>query len=168
MQITILSVDVNTPAGKKYQVAEVAYKDDQGKVNGKKILSFVNKDVFNIAKNAQSGQVYDVSLAKDDQGYWQWTSMNLAGETTISVASPAKATPSPRSTYETPEERAQRQVYIVRQSSLTNAIALANATGDKKATPESIIAVAKQFEAYVFDREFDNGSIETMPEDVIE
>lgn len=167
MQITVLSVEVSTPPGKKYQVAEVAYKDHEGKVSGKKIMSFVNKDVFNQVSKAKGGDVFDVTLAKDDAGYWQWTSITALTGITTNTNAP-KANASPKSTYETPEERAQKQVYIVRQSSLTNAIALANATGDKLATPESIIAVAKQFEAYVFDVEFDDGSIETMPEDEIE
>lgn len=164
MQITILSVDVSTPAGKKYQVAEVAYKDQEGKVQGKKIMSFTNKDVYNMAANAKQGEVYNVVSVKDDNGYWQWSKMEKLDGT----VSASKTTASPKSTYETPEERAQKQVYIVRQSSLTNAIALATATGDKKVTPESIIQVAKQFEAYVFNREFDDGSIQTMPEDNID
>ncbi len=56
-----------------------------------------------------------------------------------------------RSTYETPEERAKKQVYIVRQSSLS--VARDNLAVGAKSPPdaESIIALARKFEAYVFD-----------------
>ena len=59
---------------------------------------------------------------------------------------------TPRSTYETPEERAKKQVYIVRQSSIANAIqfyALVNVE-DVTNSVENILATAKQFEHYVF------------------
>lgn len=168
MQIQILSVTVNTvPTAKgSYQVAEVAYKDEAGKVSGKKVMSFSNQKVFDALKIAQAGEVYTVASEKDAKGYWQWTSISKGADT--SVKPQATSNPSPKSNYETPEERAQRQVYIIRQSSLTNAVSLLAATGDKKATPETVIAIAKQFEAYVLDKAFDDGSISTLPEDVIE
>jgi hypothetical protein len=60
------------------------------------------------------------------------------------------AAASPRSTYETPEERAQRQILIVRQSSLSSAVALLT-TGAKTApSAQAVVDVAKEFEAYVF------------------
>jgi hypothetical protein len=54
--------------------------------------------------------------------------------------------------WETPEERALKQVYIVRQSSIANAIALLAVEGPG-ITPdvEWVIATAKTFENYVFD-----------------
>jgi hypothetical protein len=70
-----------------------------------------------------------------------------------------KATPSPKSTYETPEERAKKQVYIVKQSSLSNAIALLNAdgkntiTGGKKYTKEDVFALAQELTDWVFAQE---------------
>ena len=123
MQIEIVSIATNTvPTAKgSYQVTEVAYKDlKDGKINGKKIMSFANKEVYKVMTNAKVGDKYDIGLEKDDKGYWQWKSATLStGET-----SPAKnsGNPSPRSTYETPEERAIRQDYIIRQSCLTNAV----------------------------------------------
>ena len=53
------------------------------------------------------------------------------------------------SNYETKEERAQRQVYIIRQSSISSAVELLG-TGAKTA---DVIATAKEFEAYVFAKE---------------
>jgi hypothetical protein len=58
------------------------------------------------------------------------------------------------SNYETPAERAKRQVYIVRQSSINAAIALYVAQNPKGAavSVEEILKVAGTFEAYVFDQ----------------
>ena len=61
----------------------------------------------------------------------------------------SKPSTSPKSTYETPEERAKRQVLIVRQSSLSSAIELLK-TDKKSPTVPEVLQVAKQFEAYVF------------------
>lgn len=71
---------------------------------------------------------------------------------------PASATPasgktyaaSPKSTYETPEERAVKQIYIVRQSNIASAINLLS-VGAKSAPPvDAVLEVAKQLEAHVF------------------
>lgn len=150
-QIQILNVTTTTPAGKKYQVAEVAYKNlNKGAVEGKKILSFVNPDVFNTVSTASDGAQFTVTTEKDDKGYWQWTAISQGGSVPQASAPATKGNASPKSTYETPEERAQKQVYIVRQSSITNAIAFITAT-KKTASVEDVLAVAKQFERFVFD-----------------
>jgi hypothetical protein len=67
------------------------------------------------------------------------------------VEKPSKPQPTPRSTYETHEERARRQVYIIRQSSLSTAVAYLTLTGKTKSTPEEVIKVADQFANYVLD-----------------
>ena len=73
MQITILNVTTSTvPTAKgSYEVAEVAYKDETGKVNGKKIMSFTNKEVFKVLKDSKSGDLFTVSSEKDEKGYWE-------------------------------------------------------------------------------------------------
>ena len=53
------------------------------------------------------------------------------------------------SNYETAEERARRQVYIIRQSSLGTAVELLGSG----ASVADVINTAKQFEAYVFSKE---------------
>lgn len=170
MQINVLSVAVSHKPGKGggYKVAEVAYKDEQGKVQGKKVMSFINQPVFNVISEAKQGDVFDVVSEKDDNGYWQWTSINKSTASVTTEALKQTGNVSPKSTYETPEERAKKQVFIIKQSSLANAIALLAANGGKKNTPKEVIAVAKEFEAYVFDLEFDDGSINTIPNDIPE
>ena len=65
--------------------------------------------------------------------------------------------------YETADERALRQVMIVRQSSLAQAVALLSANGGKKNSPQDVISIAKVFENWVMTG--DSGSIADMPED---
>lgn len=170
MQIEIVNVSVSTiPTAKgSYQVADVAYKNKtfQDKLEGKKLMSFAQKDVYGILSQAKFGEVYTVSRSKNEKGFWDWVAVQQ-GSTGAPAAAPATAggpavraaTPSPKSTYETPEERAARQVMIVRQSSISNAVAMVAASGDKKAAnPETIVAIARQFEDYVFGK--DNALVE--------
>ena len=180
MNITILSVDVKTvPTAKgSYQTADVAYKNNsfQGKVEGKKVMSFgATKDSFSVLATAQPGQSYEVSIVKNDKGYNDWVSMapataGAASSAPAAVPSAGKpaANASPRSTYETPEERAQRQVLIVRQSSLSSAVALLVAGAKTAPSASAVVDVAKTFEAYVFGAPSDtadDGSIAAMASD---
>ena len=50
----------------------------------------------------------------------------------------------------TPEERAKKQVYIVRQSSISSAIAYATGVKAVK-TVDELLGIAKMFESYVFN-----------------
>jgi len=158
MQISVLSVQVTTvPTAKgSYQVADVAFKNLTygGKVEGKKIMSFgAGKSSFETLATAQPGDVFDVTVVKNDKGYNDWTGMSkgTAGATT---AQPAKATGQAsapvRSTYETPEERAKKQVYIIRQSSISSAIAALSVGSKAPVKVSEAIDYAKQLEAYVF------------------
>jgi hypothetical protein len=174
MNITILSVDIKTvPTAKgSYQTADVAYKNNsfQGKVEGKKVMSFgATKDSFSTLALAQPGESYEVTIVKNDKGYNDWVSMAKAeaGANSPAVSAPAggKApAATPRSTYETPEERAQRQVLIVRQSSLSASVNLLLAGAKTPPSVESVLAVAKQFEDYVFGKQA-LGPISEMSDD---
>ena len=124
----------------KYNQLTIDYVDQgSGKEHTYKLMSFVNKDAYLLLKSAKIGDTFFVVTNKNDKGYWQWDQVSRE-------AMQPKANVSPRSTYETPEERAQKQIYIVRQSSLTNAIALLGS----KAKVDHVISVARQFEQYVF------------------
>lgn len=155
MQITI--IDVGTPNthaaknGRTYQSMEVTYKDEQGKVNNKKLMSFSNPGVFKHISGLAKGDSVNVNTEKDQNGYWQWTSINEGGAP--QVAQQSNTAPSNTrvtgSNYETKEERAARQVLIVKQSSLSTAVT-ALAVGAKSAPSASdVIAYAKQLEQYV-------------------
>jgi len=167
MQITILSVSIEKISTGKtpYEKAEVAYKDNEGQIKGKKVMSFVNPDVFEKLKNAQANEVYTISSAKDNNGYWQWTSFDKAEAGQVASAQSYSAPKTNSGNWPTAEERAQTQVYIIRQNALTNATSLAAVHGDKKVTPEAVIQIAKQFEAFVLDTKFDDGTLAGMSED---
>jgi hypothetical protein len=179
MQIEIVANPVNTvPTAKgSYQVIELAYKNKsfQDKLEGKKIMSFTNKEVFNALKESKFGDIFNVTRVKNDKGFWDWTAVrggSMADSASNSVGTndvPAtsnfvssnmtsaatsgyvKGTPSPKSTYETTEERAARQVLIVRQSSISSAVEFAAA--NKIKDEEEVIRLAKRFEAFVFGKE---------------
>ena len=132
MMIKIISVEepqfTKTARG-GYNSIEVVYtnKSFQDKVEKRKIMDFTNKEVYKIIASAEKDDVFTVSREKDEKGFWQWVDISTDVKTPPEKQEvPSKATPAPKSTYETPEERAKRQVYIVKQSSSTNAIEYLN------------------------------------------
>ena len=150
MLINIVDVGApNTHAaknGRSYQSIEVTYKNDQGQVANKKLMSFSNPSVFNHIKDLSKGASLNVTTTKDANGYWQWTGIGGDETAPTSETKPATGGRVTGSNYETKEERAARQILIVRQSSLSSAVDL---LGPGKSV-EDVIATAKQFEAYVF------------------
>ena len=154
MLITL--VDVSTPqvtktAKGQYQAIEVSYKNEQGQIQGKKLMSFSNPTVFKAIQEFAKGDILNVEAVKDDQGYWQWKAVQKSdGSEPVTTSKPAttggKVTGS---NYETPEERAKRQVYIVRQSSISSAIELLKSNGNDVKV-DNVLTVAKQLENYVF------------------
>lgn len=152
-------IDVGAPQSVKtgkgqYQTLEVSYRNEQGQVQGKKLMSFSNPVVFKDIQGYTKGDRVDVATVKDDAGYWQWKAIVKEGEALPKVEGAKPAAGGGKvigSNYETPEERARRQVYIIRQSSLSTAVEL---LGQGKPV-EDVIATAKKFEAYVFSKEGD-------------
>jgi hypothetical protein len=166
MNITILNVTVETkPTAKgSYQSADVAYKNNSfgGKVEGKKVMSFgATAEAFKVLATAQPGSTYEVNVVKNEKGYNDWVSMQPAGagqgaDKLVQVAGPGVSSgvsaggAKARSPYETPEERAQRQVFIVRQSSIANAVAALSVGSKSPLAADAVIKLAKEFEGYVF------------------
>jgi len=166
MKINILSVTVETiPTAKgSYEKASVAYKDDKGKVTGKNIVSFVNKPVWELISKAQPGEMYEVKNEKIGDN-WNWTeAVKTTAEESPKLPQGQGTYTSPKSTYETPEERAKKQIYIVRQSSISNAIAYATGVQGVK-TVEALLTIAKKFEQYVFEEDKVEDDIPKVEED---
>jgi hypothetical protein len=143
-------------------VADVAFKNNtfNGKVEGKKVMSFgKTKDAFATLAQAQPGTTYEVTIEKNDKGYNDWVSMQVAGVTQPAAsAGPSgvqrgsgAVSASPRSNFETPEERAKRQVLIVRQSSIASAVAALSVGAKSALKAEDIKVLAKDFEKFIFD-----------------
>ncbi len=164
MKISIVNIVLTTvPTSKgSYQQLETVYKNLTygNKVESKRIMSFgAGKASFEVLSTARPGDVYDVTVIKNDKGYLDWTAMtkgNADGQDTSNAGkaptgqSPAGNAPARTSTYETPEERAKKQVYIVRQSSLSNAIDSLSVGGKSALKPDEVIDLARKYEAYVF------------------
>jgi hypothetical protein len=167
MLINIVDVGApNTHAaknGRSYQSIEVTYKNEQGQTQSKKLMSFSNPTVFNHIRDLTKGDALNVTTEKDANGYWQWT--GIGGDNAVSEtkqATPATGGRVTGSNYETKEERAARQVFIIRQSSLSTAVELLG-TGSKVA---DVIATAKEFEAYVFSKSTGIDAINELEDDI--
>ena len=160
MQIHVIDVGQPTThtakTGRSYQSIEVTYKNAQGQAQSKKLMSFANPDVFKATQDWNKGDVIDVATQKDAKGYWQWTGIGAAAVASAEASSPVPATKTATrvtgSNYETKEERAARQVMIVRQSSISSAINALSVGADSAPTASKVIKLAKEFESYVLDK----------------
>lgn len=158
-QMIIKVIDVEqgkatSKAGKPYDFLDVSFKNMtfQEKVEAKKIFPFGAKEVFSTLQKAGKGDVFTVLREKDKDGYWQWVGI-AAGEVEMETGSSAPAGAKPagvatKSTFETPEERAKKQVYIIKQSSIGHAIEILK-TDKKNPTVEEVIHVADILVDYV-------------------
>lgn len=157
MLINIIDVgQPNTHAaknGRSYQSIEVTYKAENGQVSNKKLMSFSNPTVFNHIKDLTKGATLNVTTTKDAAGYWQWTGIGDDNTPSTQETKPASGGRVTGSNYETKEERAARQVFIIRQSSISSAVELVAATSTEPTTVDNVINIAKKFEAYVLAKE---------------
>jgi len=127
--IKIMDVEVHqgtTKTKKPYEFLEVAYKNlsFQDKPEVKKVMPFAYKEVMDVLKGAVKGDVFTVTRDKNDGGFWDWISIQQGEQevaTPTAGAKPVSAQPS-KGTWETPEERATKQLYIIRQSCLAQAV----------------------------------------------
>jgi hypothetical protein len=148
MQITINNVDIQDKG--KYKIAVIDYFNQEGRSEKKNVVSFGNKALYATLSAASKGDVFDVKLNKNDKGYWEFTEATKS-EGNSSSSQGSKASASPRSTYETPEERAARQVYIIRQSSLSTAVNILS-VGAKSVKLDDVLATARVLENFVFGK----------------
>lgn len=156
MQIEIINVEA-TDKG-KYKQLDVNYKDN-GKVASRKVFSFGKSEpAFLALTTAVNGNVFDIQMEKEGK-FWNWISATKVDKPVAVTATPVPQ----RGNWETPEERAQRQVYIIRQSSLSSAISLLKT---EKVIPkvDDIIWHAKIFENYVLGKE--TTGFENMSDDI--
>jgi hypothetical protein len=104
---------------------------------------------------------------KDGKEYWTWLSATQAAPGTVMEPQVKTAgTPVPKSNYETPEERAKKQVYIVKQSSLGSAIELLSIGAKTPPTKQDVLALAQEFTDWVFStQEAKPVSLTDMPDD---
>jgi hypothetical protein len=172
MNISIIAVDREVIQKKKgpgtYEVLNVTYKNHtfQDKVESKKLVDFAtDKDLYKTVGDANKGDTFSIEREKDATGqYWNWVGIARQDGTVSGAASSSKPTSSvtTKSTYQTPEERAAVQLYIIRQSSIASAVNLTKDHGTP--TADSVIEIARKFEEYVLGIE--QPTIENLSNDI--
>lgn len=151
MQIVITRVDITEKPNNKggtYKLAEVSYTTN-GRPQTFKVLSFSSPAVFAAVSKASPGDVFDVEVGKNAQGYNSWDAIAPG---TKSATAPAATSPAGRSSFETPEERQERQRLIVRQSSLAQAIATLSVASKTALEPEVVMTLADAYTSWVFEK----------------
>lgn len=149
MQTRINSVNIEYVAkGKGYNVANVSYGDNKTK----KIMDFANPAVFKAVQQFV-GQDVEITETRDGQ-FTNWASISPIGAG--QAASPSGAASSTKvtgSNYETREERASRQVLIVKQSSISAAVAALTPGAKAALDGQAVIDLAQKFTDFVFDNQ---------------
>lgn len=173
MRVKIVEVNIEQVKNGKnqYSKAEVIHMVN-GQARTQKIMSFSNPAIFKQVQSMKSGEEYDVTVTKNDQGFNQWAAIERASDAdgTLDLApaeKPSKASPAVRSTYETPEERAQRQLMIVRQSSISNALVYLKDTVATDATysTDDVLSTAQTFVDFVYGNK-DTEALVDMKNDI--
>jgi hypothetical protein len=163
---TVVSIEHNIQVpkngGGSYPGSRLTYRDEAGAIKDKCLHDNVFKfkpGLKTQLSNLSTGQHFDMEQIKEGE-FLNVQSIVPSNAGGVAVAQESKQAPiaSPKNTYETADERAHKQVYIVRQSSISSAIALL-----PKAKVEDILQTAKQFEEYVFGKNL----IETEQENEI-
>lgn len=144
--------------GGSFNAIDLVFKKDGG-VKAQSFPDWANQEVYPYLQKAQVGNTYTVVTSEEKiNGYWKWlqlqegsttpseqqVSNEKVSSTAASGSTEATSRPVNKSNWETTEERAKRQVMIVRQSSISSAVAL-----KPKADIADILDAARQFEAYV-------------------
>jgi hypothetical protein len=144
----------NVVKGKsRYTKAVVTYTYN-GEARSQTMMSFSNPTIFKQVQELAPGTEIDVDIGKNDAGYNEWKSIQVGGSngsTSNASAQTASTTRVSGSNYETREERASRQVLIVKQSSLAQAVA--SHGPDVAAVPvDQILDRAQTFADWIFQQ----------------
>ena len=180
MKISILATSTATltsKAGKPYQQLEVTYKNlTFNKVESKKLMPFgENKGAFDALVNSKAGEVYEITVVKNAQGYNDWPTVVQAAPdneaaTSLPAASKGGTTFPVKSTYETPEERAKKQVYIIKQSSINAAVASLSPGAKSALSFDAVTNLAEQYTKWVLSDAFSEAKqdIYSLPDNDME
>lgn len=153
MLITVVHVDVSDAGNgrNKYQIAEVTY-EAFGNKKVFKVFSFVNPQVFKALASAKSGEQYNVTVGKNEKGYDAWNAIEATtGKTETGTASAANSPTKFTGDRESKDEREARQRYIIRQSSLSNAIQVLTTGAKAPPKAEEVFDLAESFVKFVYE-----------------
>ena len=169
MQIELMSVSDEYDKG-KYKARDIAY-NREGKKSTRTLMVFKGtEELFEVLVAAKRGDILEIELEKvekGDQTFYNWISAtkteNAGGprgapdkDTGPPADKPRSSSPYKASTgrdFETHDERAAKQVYIIRQSSLANAIAFLEKKPEKLNTVANVLDVAQVFVDFVLTGE---------------
>ena len=170
----IVSIDLNATItkaqGGTYKGAEIVFKDANGKVQTKNIhengLKYAPA-VKNGLESLEPGDNFTVEMEKKDD-FWTWISIKKGIEQEENKKPTTQQSTTTKSTsWETAEERAARQKLIVRQSSLTNALAFLVLKGKTHATEEDVLETATTFYNWVFEQGVDENTEDDFNDGVL-
>lgn len=155
MLIKILNVDIETvtKGRSSYNIAEVLY-DFNGDKKTFKLFSFVNPNVYKVVAGAKNGDQLNITTGKNDKGYTTWENAEAStGVEKGEVPAAAKSNTYGGGTrdFETKDEREARQRYIIRQSSLSNAINVLTTGAKTPPDVKAILSLSDEFVNYVFE-----------------
>lgn len=177
MSIRVKIIEVNIEQVKNgknmYEKATVVHTGN-GQRREQKIMSFSNPAVFKTVQRMQPGEEYDVEITKNDAGYNQWAKITRCTDNVEDLpeapASAPRSAPAARtnvSTYETPEERKIKQMYIIKQSSISNALDYLKATNPAGEFGVSdVVNIAQEFVDFVYGNKTE--SLVEMEDDIPE
>lgn len=163
INISIVGVTVENKGKTNHMTA--AYRDlESNKLDGKKLVEYYTApDVWKTLLNAKPNDTFSVDMEKENS-YWVWKAVHRqdgVASPPVATTPTQKATTQTRSNYETPEERAARQIMIVRQSSIASAVGLL--APNKIVDPSKVLEIAAQFEAFVLNQK---AAVESIAEDI--
>lgn len=170
----IVSIDLNATItkaqGGTYKGAEIVFKDVNGKVQTKNIhengLKYAPA-VKNGLESLEPGDNFTVEIEKKDD-FWTWVSIKKGIEQEEKQKpTTQQSTTTKNTSWETAEERAARQKLIVRQSSLTNAVAFLVLQGRTHATEEDVLETATTFYNWVFEQGVDENTEDDFNDGVL-
>jgi hypothetical protein len=169
MQVIIKNVDVqwNGTGAKRWAKASVEYTYN-GEARKQNVMSFSNPDVFKKVQEL-TGQTVEVELTKNDKGYSEWKSVSVGQNQQPNSSANGSSPTTTRvtgSNYETKEERAARQVLIVKQSSLSNAISLLTTGAKTPPAKDDVLNLAQDFTDWVLDKPEDKTGFDNMSDDI--
>ena len=135
----------------KYDKAEVVYSFN-GQNRTQKLMSFSNPAIFAQVRKMVSGETYDVEVVKNEAGFNQWAKIVAASNDAAPAVSGDKPTTGRTnvSTYETAEERKIKQMYIIKQSSISSAIDYHTAVNGKEFNQDDVLNTAQLFVDFVY------------------
>lgn len=152
---TEINVQVPKNGGGSYKGSILRYVDSNTNKSGERAFhenTFkFNKGMFEVLKSLNPGDFFVMSMEKKD-GFWNPIDLRKSDGTPTATSNTGQKT----SNYQVNDEK--RQMLIVRQSCLSNAIEFIK-TQEGIPSLEQVLEVAKEFEMHVFRSENDANEV---------